>query len=121
MTRKLHIRYSHFYDVSFVRLKGELTPDTEGEFKQFIDSIGSDNLSKVILDLEGIDRCDRHAVNLFIGFLELINRAGGRILLINASGKVRKILSLSGADGLLPLAVNERDAFRKLQKLSLVA
>ena len=80
-----------------VKLKGELDHHFATEFKGIIDEkLNSGQVRKLTFDMEKLDFIDSSAIGFIIGRYKIIKKNDGKLEIINASHKIRRILDMSG-------------------------
>lgn len=80
-----------------VKLKGELDHHFATEFKGKIDEkLNNGQVKKLTFDMEKIDFIDSSAIGFIIGRYKIIKKNDGKLEIINASHKIRRILDMSG-------------------------
>jgi phospholipid transport system transporter-binding protein len=87
-------------------INGELTFATVPEL--WDSSFGSLDGGSIQLDLAGITRVDSAGIALLIEVLRAVRRRGGEVSLVNAPPQLMAIATVSGLDGVLPFAVEDK-------------
>ena len=73
-------------------------------------SVIAGNRDKVIVDLTGVDFLASIGVRTLVKAGRPIGRRGGKIVLCNPNEAVRKVLSSTGVDEVMPVVDNEAEA-----------
>jgi stage II sporulation protein AA (anti-sigma F factor antagonist) len=80
-----------------VKLKGELDHHFTTEFKGKIDEkLNGGQIKNLTFDMEKIDFVDSSAIGFIIGRYKIVKKNNGKLEIINASHKIRRILDMSG-------------------------
>lgn len=80
-----------------VKLKGEIDHHFTMEFKGKIDErLKVGRVKNLTFDMEKIDFVDSSAIGFIIGRYKIVKKNDGKLEIINASHKVRRILDMSG-------------------------
>lgn len=101
--------------VLVVKLDGEIDHHTSVEIRECIDREYQKRRAKSILfDFRNVSFMDSSGIGLLMGRFKNVNIAGGRIGLLNVSGNVDKVLSLSGLYKLMKAYETRDDALNQL-------
>lgn len=80
-----------------IKLAGELDHHFATEAKSKIDEkLNGGQIKNLTFDMEKIDFIDSSAIGFIIGRYKIIKKNDGKLEIINASHKIRKILDMSG-------------------------
>ena len=80
-----------------IKLAGELDHHFATEAKSKIDEkLNRGQIKNLTFDMEKIDFIDSSAIGFIIGRYKIIKKNDGKLEIINASHKIRKILDMSG-------------------------
>lgn len=72
--------------------------------------IGASGSLGIVLDLSGIGALDRHGLNVLMHLFQKQRELGGWLRLVVFGDRVRRLLSDTGLDGVLPTFASVRDA-----------
>ena len=86
-----------------VRLSGELDFFSAPELCNTVNGLRRDHSRLVVLDLADLSFCDAGGVSAMLRTHRSVGAAGGHLIVCGASGMVRRVLSLTGADKTLDL------------------
>lgn len=106
-------------DTMIVRLRGELDMDLSVPFKSRIHQSLNDNpgLKNIVIFMDGVTFIDSTGLAAILGRYNEVKGMGGQIRLVGASRTVKRLLSFSGVDKLIPLCDTEQDAIKSLGRL----
>jgi len=80
-----------------VKLKGELDHHFATESRGKIDErLNSGQVKNLTFDMEKLDFIDSSAIGFIIGRYKIVKKNDGKLEIINASHKIRRILDMSG-------------------------
>lgn len=80
-----------------VKLRGDLDHHYADEARKTIDKkIIDDDIINLTIDMGALDFIDSSGIGFVIGRYKVIRKKEGRLFIINASSKIRKILDMSG-------------------------
>ncbi len=85
-------------DTTFLRIKGNLDVMTAPELVPTIDKLVDEKLSKVVVDLEGLDLIDSSGVAALVGLYKRIRAVGGNVTVIGARDQPLAIFKLLRMD-----------------------
>ncbi len=86
-----------------VALSGEIDEDTSGALLLRLPQIAAGSTGDVVLDMDMVSFIDSSGLRALLDLRRRMTSEGRRLLVRNASGPVRRLLELSGMDGLLSL------------------
>lgn len=80
-----------------IKLRGELDHHFATEAKGKIDEkLNCGQIKNLTFDMESLDFIDSSAIGFIIGRYKIIKKNDGKLEIINASHKIRRILDMSG-------------------------
>ena len=79
-----------------LRLAGELDLGTAGELHSTIDRLVAEGRRELLLDLTGLTFCDSTGIAAFVRGDNLVAAAGGWLRLTGATGRVARVLQVTG-------------------------
>ena len=91
-------------DTLWVVLRGEADVATHDHLRAFLEQIPLDGKGAVHLRLPELTFCDTRAFGHIVAFAARVHQRGRRLTTHGASGTVRKMSAVLGADGRLNLA-----------------
>ncbi|WP_425446077.1 anti-sigma F factor antagonist [Dethiothermospora halolimnae] len=110
---KLNFRISD--EILVVSFNGELDHHTAKDAREEIDDVyNMKRLKHIVLDLKGLNFMDSSGIGLIMGRYKNVNINGGKVVLINVSDRVKKILKMSG---ILKIVQVYKDEFEALDNL----
>ena len=109
----------YYYFVSrrapYVLRENTETPLTLREYLDVRDSV---NLQTTrLINLAEVSSCDRASVSTLTTLRNLIDDAGGALVLLAPNQSVRRLLHLAGFTALIDIVRDERDALIRLRRL----
>ncbi len=93
----MNILYNENGQDLIVKLKGDLDHHFATEYRDKIDQrLNSGQVKNLIFDMEKLDFIDSSAIGFIIGRYKIVKKSDGKLEIINASHKIRRILDMSG-------------------------
>jgi anti-anti-sigma factor len=87
-----------------VEVKGRLTYSDYGLFRQITDVIGTSTNQQCILDLSELEFIDSAGLGMLLLASDKIQECHGSIVLLNASGQVKKMIELGRFDAIFEIS-----------------
>jgi len=81
-----------------LRLRGELDIATAGQLRDALRGLIRGGRQGVVLDLGELDFLGAAGLNVLAWAATALSRVGGKIIIVNASSIVRRVLSVTGLD-----------------------
>lgn len=101
-------------DFLITRLCGELDMNTVPDFKKKLKNLMEKrSVKNIIIDLNKINFIDSTGIGAILGRYRAIKKKNGKLILVGANRRVKKIFKLSGIYDLIPIYDNEKEAFFK--------
>ncbi|EOD01507.1 anti-sigma F factor antagonist [Caldisalinibacter kiritimatiensis] len=98
-----------------ISFNGELDHHMADEVRTKIDSYYVEkSLKNIVFDLKGLNFMDSAGIGLIMGRYKIASQNGGKIYLINASSRVKKILNMSGMMKIVKIYDSLNDALDNL-------
>ncbi len=95
-------QYKKYKNAAAVFLCGEIDHCTVQSLKDKIDVFAeSAHKKNLVLDLSNVQMMDSSGIALIIGRMKNLSATGGKLALCGAKGGVRRVIELSGTDGLV--------------------
>lgn len=88
-------------DVTRVQVAGELDMATAPQLNSVIDSLVGDGRHQILVDLTELSFCDSTGLAAFVRGNNLAAPAGGWLRLTGATGRVSRVLAMSGLEQVL--------------------
>ena len=103
--------------VLVARIEGEIDLASAARVREPIDQAWAADagLRHLVLNVKGISFLDSTGIAVILGRYRAVHTRGGRVVLVGANSRVRRMLELSGALRLLELADGEEEALRRLE------
>lgn len=92
-----------------VRLRGELDLTSASRLLEFSRDLPGDEPGLVVLDLAGLTFCDARGVTTLLQVQRRVEAAGGRLVVHGARGLPRRVLALTGVNGVLRVVDGDRE------------
>ena len=100
-----------------VRLKGELDMDSAAKFKdEVIPQLENNNLMCLLLNLSKVKFIDSTGLGAILGRYRVLEKKGGKVILVGLKPQVKRIFSLSGMLKIMPVYENENKAIEEINK-----
>ena len=104
-------------DCLIVRMKGELDMDSANKFKKkVIPKLEKNKLSYLILNLSKVKFIDSTGLGAILGRYRVLEKEGGKVLLVGLKPQVKRIFSLSGMLKIMPEFESEDKAISEINK-----
>lgn len=87
--------------IGTVEADGEIDVQTASLLKQGIDRVVAGGASVVALDLSRITFIDSSGLGAILGRHRLLGQAGGRLVVVRPTKATRRLLTVTGLDGVL--------------------
>jgi len=98
-----------------VNFNGELDHHSAEEIRKEIDNSYLEKMLKnVIFDLKNLRFMDSSGIGIIMGRYKLTSENGGKVILVNVSSRVEKILSMSGILKIVKVSKNLTEAIENL-------
>ena len=101
--RELRIEIAPEGETCLIRVAGELDLGTVPALERELHRILSHDLSRVILDLEGLEFIDSIGIVCLVKAARRSSADGDRLRVIGGKGQVERVLRLTGVRDLLPV------------------
>lgn len=102
-------------DILKIDLRGELDHHMAHQIKDEIDyCIERHGLKKVLFNFKDVTFMDSSGVGMVIGRYKIIEKAGGKIGVINLSEKIKRIFEMSGLFNIIESYNDEKEATEKM-------
>ena len=99
----MKVKHKYLKNVLYMSLEGELDESkalyTRGQMESSFDSY---DMSKVVIDLSGLEFMDSTGIGVLIGRFKKLKERGVVVVIANPSKSIDKILTLSGIYSLMP-------------------
>lgn len=96
--------------VAVVRCAGRLNMTEASRFRQMVDSIVADDVSRIVVDLTEAPFVDSSGLGALIGGLKTARQAGGDLRIAGAGEQVLAVLGLTNLDRILRPYATVEDA-----------
>lgn len=102
--------------VLLARVEGELDMASAAQLRTPLEEAWTANaeLRHIVLNLKGVSFLDSTGIAVILGRYRAALARGGRLLVVDASPRVRRMLEISGALRMVELAASESDALARL-------
>jgi stage II sporulation protein AA (anti-sigma F factor antagonist) len=98
-----------------VRMEGELDMDSAVKFKEkVIPLLTKNKLHHLILNLSRVNFIDSTGLGAILGRYRVLEKQGGKVIIIGIKPQVERIFSLSGMLKIMPQFENEKKALNKI-------
>lgn len=104
--------------LALVRLSGFLDAHTVTDFERKLDAILEEGRSQVVLDIGELNYISSAGIGAMMGLAHRLRKLEGRLVLLNPSDKVFKILDTLGFTKIFHISNDEVDARRAVQVAS---
>jgi anti-anti-sigma factor len=92
----MEVEVTNHGEISLVRLEGDIVDGHPAELLQStLRELRSRGQLDTIVDLEGVTWFDSIAIGLLVAHYASVSRHGGRVLLLKADDKIKKLLELT--------------------------
>lgn len=95
---------------SLVKLGGFLDAHTFEQLDESIQDIFEGGISKIIVDLAGVEYISSAGAGVFIGSLALAQEKGGNIILVNPTENVKEVFDLLGLSQIFTITTSLEEA-----------
>lgn len=95
---------------TLVKLGGFLDAHTFEQLDEAIQDIFDGGVSKIIVDLAGVEYISSAGAGVFIGSLALAQEKGGNIVLVNPTENVQEVFDLLGLSQIFTIVASAADA-----------
>ncbi|HXV59230.1 MAG TPA: anti-sigma factor antagonist [Vicinamibacteria bacterium] len=104
-------------DVTLVRIRGSIVDGKPAaELRATLDKLSRERKVRNIIDLEGVSWFDSVGIGILVHHYVSVNGRGGKLLLMNANDKMRKLIEMVHLSDRFGWAENIDDALRWLEK-----
>ncbi|MBC2581172.1 anti-sigma F factor antagonist [Clostridium sp. DJ247] len=111
----MYLEFENKEDKLIVHMIGELDHHSAEEVRSKIDDrLDRDNISKLIMDFQGISFMDSSGIGVVIGRYKKLTLKKGDICIINVSDSVKRVFELSGMFKIIKLYESLEDAVRNI-------
>ena len=106
------VAYGPGYTV--VSVEGEIDASTEESFRDGLTSVLSDGVTRVVVDLKGVDFMASAGIGVLMGVRRVLADGGGRLVLAAPHGEVAQVLAMTGVSDVIPVTKSVADAVARL-------
>ncbi len=99
--------------VGLVEVSGEVDIYTAPKFKEDMLAVIEEGATELIIDLSQVTFIDSTALGVLIGGIKRMHAVDGRMALVVNTRPVRKILTITGLDGVFEIHETREEAFAK--------
>jgi anti-anti-sigma factor len=115
----MNFEVKHIDDITIFKLNERKMDTTisgllKGEFTILCQT---ENIRKLIIDLEKVELCDSSGLSALLLAQRQIREKGGAIRLINVNEKVHNLIKISFLENVLPVCNSLEEAFEELENL----
>lgn len=100
---ELTIRTRTDGDFTVVAVGGEIDMFTATELREALHAQLAKNVTKLAIDVNGVEFCDSTGLGVIIGVLRRLRESGGRLVVVCARPQMLKIFQLTGLDTVLDI------------------
>lgn len=108
------MQYSHriVNQALIVTIDGELDLHTAPPFKEYMDKLfrEQDSVKHLVLDVGKVSFIDSSGLGVILGRYRVIQGRGGKLLFVNSSPQIKRVLELSGMQKIAQFADSAREA-----------
>lgn len=79
-----------------VHVEGEIDVSSADRLRETVGVLVSEGRTDLVVDLSGVRFMDSTGLGLLVGVLKRVRTAGGRLVLVVATDKLRKVFELTG-------------------------
>lgn len=79
-----------------VHVEGEIDVSSADRLREMVGVLVSDGRTDLVVDLSDVRFMDSTGLGLLVGVLKRVRTAGGRLVLVVATDKLRKVFDLTG-------------------------
>lgn len=97
-----------------VSVAGEIDAGTEQQFRDALTSVLARGVLRVVVDLAGVAFMASAGIGVLMGMRRVLTDEGGSLVLASPHGEVAQVLSMTGADTVIPVAASAADAVARL-------
>ena len=106
------VAYGPGYTV--VSVKGEIDASTEESFRDRLTSVLSDGVTRVVVDLKGVNFMASAGIGVLMGVRRVLADGGGHLVLAAPHGEVAQVLAMTGVSDVIPVTKSVADAVARL-------
>jgi anti-sigma B factor antagonist len=110
MTAKLKFSVSEFPDRVLVAVTGEIGVTAEDQFREALTSALSQETPCLVVDLAGVPFMASAGVGVLMGIRAVLAARDASLVLCSLSPAVARVLEVTGAADLIPVAADPKDA-----------
>ncbi|HEV3475391.1 MAG TPA: STAS domain-containing protein [Actinomycetota bacterium] len=103
MTESLFVEPKERGSWTVVDVKGEIDLDTAPQLKAVLGDAIKGGAINIAVNLEGVEFLDSSGLGVLIGSLKRCKEAGGMLALVSPRRPIRKVLSITGLDKVIPI------------------
>lgn len=100
---KLQITTADHEHLAVLAVTGEIDIATSTQLRQAIDEVVRAGAIDVVLDLRQVTFMDSSGRSVVVGRLKMLRRVDGRLSVVGADAKIRRIFEVTGLDQVVPL------------------
>ncbi|GMA18091.1 STAS domain-containing protein [Arsenicicoccus piscis] len=100
---KLQITTADHEHLAVLAVTGEIDIATSTQLRQAIDEVVRAGAIDVVLDLRQVTFMDSSGLSVVVGRLKMLRRVDGRLSVVGADAKIRRIFEVTGLDQVVPL------------------
>jgi anti-sigma B factor antagonist len=90
--------------ISVVAVSGRLALGGETErLEAAVNKLLAQDLKRIVLDIAALDYVDSSGVGMLVSCLTKVKKAGGEFKVAGANPRIRRIFSMTGVEGMMPL------------------
>jgi anti-sigma B factor antagonist len=82
-------------DITILRLHGEVADDGVSDLRAALASLRQQGRLKILVDLGDVSKLDNQGLQALVSEYTALNRAGGQLKLLNVSGKLTDLLTIT--------------------------
>lgn len=101
-------------DILIIYLKGELDHHMSKNIREQIDYIIiRNNIKNIVFDFRNVTFMDSSGIGMIIGRYKTVRKSKGKVGIINASDKLKRIFDISGLFSIIDFFDDEKEAIEK--------
>ena len=101
--------------VKIVKLTGQIRISTQNEFKELLDKLVKENVSKtVVLSMDGVIYMNSAGLGIIIDTYKKFKEKKGKMVLCNLMPEISKLFEVTRLNRFIDIYANEKEAITKL-------
>ena len=111
----MQIRFKINKRTLIAKIEGEIDHHASIEIRESIDKeINKNKIKNLIFDFQGLNFMDSSGIGVIIGRYKLIQKLGGKVMIVHLKPQVERIVQISGLHKIIPVFKDLNDALKEI-------